>query len=340
MKKIFCGKWLLFPVVAAFIGVGIVVSLLLHYRVGRAPEREILRMGDEIYIAPYQPLSELPLNYYLAGVLSAESAGDTGLAGCEYYVNKFDKNGIYVYQRMEDKDAAGIGVKDGENGGWVYRRWIKVKEENLSKPRMTLEDVIRLAKKGDAMEEKDFDCYSYFETSVEGMRVYEIDGIFSLWLTGAEGCKSEPGMLRAYLRSRDDWETENLFEIRSGDVSDYIRKHQEVASAQNMAEGENVLFPYPDARIGNRTCIGDYWYQGAHFAFGDDGWGGFHLSTLSSYLGYGKYEVVGDRLILDTYDGKHTLCFDLAGDTLVYDAESSNISGVGASKLVDGIVLE
>lgn len=367
MKKIQFIKRVLFPAAAAVFGAGIVTAVFFLHRAGSAPERAMLRMEDGVYIDPYQPLSELPFNYRQAGVLTKEQANGTGLAGCTYYVNRFDEDGIYVYQRVgahggtctetgmadagekagsEGAPDKGTGTNsitnvmaDRENAGlWAYKRWVRVDEKKLAQRRLTLEDVIRLAKKGDALEEKDFDDYSYFETSVDGMRVYEIDGTFSVWLTGARGWRSEPGALRIYLRGRDAWEWEDLLDIRTGDVEEFIREHQETAAAWETAERGTVYFPYPDEGIGNDTCIGDYWYQGSHFSVYDTGIGSFSPSLASSHLGIGTYEVTGERMFFQTYDGWYTYYFDIEGDTLILDGEAS-VWG-NPSRLVDGAVLE
>lgn len=285
--------------------------------------RPMLLIGDATYIDPYLPLSKLPFNYYLAGSLSEKQANGTGLTGCEYYVNKFDEKGIYVYQ-------------EEESGSWVYKRWIKVDKKKLAQKRLTLEDVIRLAKKGNALSAKDFDHYSYFEPGGRGMRVYEIDKNFSLWIVGAD-LWSEPEALRIYLRGRGEGEWKDLLDIRNGNVKEFIQKE----FLQN--EEEFAFFPYPDQEreIYNCTNIGDYWYKGANFSFCDNGTGGFYLSPVSSYIGSGRYEVVGNRLNLKTDDGWYAACFDIVGDTLVFDKQASSLCAEREFPMLeDGVVLE
>lgn len=344
MKRSSFVKRVLLPVLVSFVCVGILVAVFFARRAGRVPEREMLRMGEEVYIDPYQPQAALPFGYQLAGVLTEEQANGTGLAGCGYYVNKFDEDGIYVYQKCSMPDISGGAAAStdmGKNGDgeWVYKRWIRVEEEKLLQQRLTLEDVIRLAGEGDALKEEDFDAYSYFETSVDGMRVYEMDGNFSLWLTGARGWRSEPGELRIYLRSRDAWGRDGLCDIRTGNVQEFIQTHLEAVSSDYVAGTEMTAIPYPDEGIGNRTCVGDYWYQGANFSFYDDGHAGAGLSIASSHAGISTYEVEGKRMVVRTTDGWYTYYFDLEGDTLIFDGKASKWSK-GPSKLVDGAVLE
>lgn len=317
------GKKLIFSVFVLIFSICAVLIFVFVKREGKAQMRPMLLIEDAIYIDPYLPLSELPFNYHLAGSLSEEQANKTGLAGCEYYINKFDKNGIYVYQEESPNS-------------WVYKRWIKVDKKKLAQRRLRLEDVIKLAKKGDALSEKDFEHYSYFETGERGMRVYEIDENFSLWIKGADW-RDEPEALRIYLRGRGEGDWRELLDIRTGNVEEFIQRQ----SLQHKKEF--VFFPYPDKndKVYNCTNIGDYWYKGARFSFQDDGTGGFYLSPVSSYLGIGTYEVVGDQLNLRTRDGWYAACFDIVGDTLVFNRGASDIHAEHKFPMLeDGTVLE
>ncbi len=312
-------------ILSAFVLLSSVCILIFVFGKGeeRTQMRPMLLIEDATYIDPYLPLSKLPFNYYLAGKLSEEQANGTGLTGCEYYVNKFDKNGMYVYQK-EEQDL------------WVYKRWIKVDEKKLAQRRLTLEDVIQLAKKGDALSEKDFEHYSYFEPGSRGMRVYEIDKNFSLWIVGADW-RSEPGALRIYLRGRGEGEWKDLIDVRTENVEEFLSRES------LQSEKEFAFFPYPDreGEIYNCTNIGDYWYKSANFSFRDDGTGGFYLSPISSYMGIGTYEIVGDHLNLRTNDGWYAVCFDIVGDTLVFDKEASNIGAKWEFPMLEnGVVLE
>lgn len=106
---------------------------------------------------------------------------------------------------------------------------------------------------------------------------------------------------------------------------------------------EFAFFPYPDQEreIYNCTNIGDYWYKGANFSFCDNGTGGFYLSPVSSYIGSGRYEVVGNRLNLKTDDGWYAACFDIVGDTLVFDKQASSLCAEREFPMLeDGVVLE
>lgn len=71
----------------------------------------------------------------------------------------------------------------------------------------------------------------------------------------------------------------------------------------------------------------------------DNGAFSFAFSVISSYLGYGAYEIDNDRLTLHTSDGKFTYVFDMVDDTLVFDADASS-KLTWFSGLYDGAVLQ
>ncbi len=50
----------------------------------------------------------------------------------------------------------------------------------------------------------------------------------------------------------------------------------------------------------------------------------FTYSVLSSYIAYGKYELTGKTLTLQTNDGKYTYVFRVKGDSFVFDAAASS----------------
>ncbi len=67
----------------------------------------------------------------------------------------------------------------------------------------------------------------------------------------------------------------------------------------------------------------------------DDGTFQFEFSPLSSYIGFGSYRQEGDRLILETQDGKFTYVFTIEQDCLIFDGERSS-DMVWFSGLTDG----
>lgn len=71
----------------------------------------------------------------------------------------------------------------------------------------------------------------------------------------------------------------------------------------------------------------------------DNGWFSFTFSGISSYLGFGSYEIENDRLILHTDDGSFIYVFDIVEDHLEFDAKASSAQ-LWFSKLYDGAILE
>ncbi|MGL4344666.1 MAG: hypothetical protein ACRCTE_05685 [Cellulosilyticaceae bacterium] len=56
----------------------------------------------------------------------------------------------------------------------------------------------------------------------------------------------------------------------------------------------------------------------------EDGGFIFVFSSLSSYIGYGTYEIEENQLKLETDDQKYTYLFDIVDETLAFDANSSS----------------
>ena len=56
----------------------------------------------------------------------------------------------------------------------------------------------------------------------------------------------------------------------------------------------------------------------------EDGQFMFHYSLLSSYLAVGQWDVKGDQLVLKTDDKINTYIFNIDGETLIFDKESSS----------------
>lgn len=74
-------------------------------------------------------------------------------------------------------------------------------------------------------------------------------------------------------------------------------------------------------------------------ALRENGQFSFTFSAISSYIGVGEYEMTDDRLILRTDDGQFVYTFDIAGDTIVFDAENSS-DVTWFSGLYDGAVMK
>lgn len=91
------------------------------------------------------------------------------------------------------------------------------------RPVLQLSDVTALSGKGEALSWADFEQYDCIETgSGLYIRLYPIDEMFALSIGGA-GPESEP--MYIYLSAKDG--TDEYIDIRTGDVEEYIRQHQD-----------------------------------------------------------------------------------------------------------------
>lgn len=99
---------------------------------------------------------------------------------------------------------------------------------------------------------------------------------------------------------------------------------------------------YPDREILAGNLLKKYVFEEnseTNISLYDSGEFTFSFSVMSSYLGYGTYEIENDRLTLHTDDGEFTYVFDMVGDTLVFDADASS-EQIWFSGIYDGAVLK
>ncbi len=197
--------------------------------------RPAILMDSSRYIDPYMSASKLPYGYVYAGTLDAQQANDTGLEGCAYYVSPYNPNYIYVYQ--ECGTPVGTHAVDSTLRQWRYQPWIREGSGDGTK-QLTLEEVQRLSEFGDGLTWTDFmQRYDYVETgSGLYIQVYGIDELFSLWIGGFS-----TDTVPMYIYLQTDKEPEDRVEIRTQDVSDFIRSH--LGTAGTEANTYQVQFP-------------------------------------------------------------------------------------------------
>lgn len=197
--------------------------------------RPAILMDSSRYIDPYMSASKLPYGYVYAGTLDAEQANDTGLEGCAYYVSPYNQDYIYVYQ--ECGVPVGTHEVDSAQRQWRYQPWIREGSGDGTK-RLTLEEVQRLSEFGAELTWTDFMYqYDYVETgSGLYIQVYEIDEMFSLWIGGFS-----TNNVPMYIYLQTDTEPEDRVEIRTQDVSDFIKAH--LGAAGTEANVYQVQFP-------------------------------------------------------------------------------------------------
>ena len=195
----------------------------------------------------YLPISYLPFGFSGAGTLTKAQANDTGLAGTDYYTNPEDPSCIFTYQRCGT--PTGLNEVDSGHLTWQYVRWVPVDTVHGSTRPLTLDDVRRLAEKGEALTWDDlamFDSYDASEqwdpTESEGdpyIRVCPIEAMFELRI-GGESPKTPPRYV--YLRNRD---INACCEIRTRDVGAFldIYQHQQ---KNGHADMNRLVEKYPE----------------------------------------------------------------------------------------------
>ncbi len=120
---------------------------------------------------------------------------------------------------------------------------------------LTLEDVIRLSKKGEELTLSDFDDYIYQETgSGLYIRHYEIDEMFSFYI-GFTSMQDEP--LYYYLTAKDG--KDQAADIRYNDAEEYINTHKDNPVVKNISLGYHTCFvDNSGENFSNFTKLGAY----------------------------------------------------------------------------------
>ena len=182
-------------------------------------ERPTLLMDGAAYVDPYMPTSYLPYGYQSAGKLTREQANNTGLDGIEYFVHPSETEDFYTYQ--ECGTPISIDTVDSTKRQWAYVRWIRAGNNAVEGRKLTLDDVVMLAQKGDALTWSDFEQYQGQEIGF-GLYImrYEIDELFDVLVGGVP--KETP--MYIYLRAQN--EAEDHIDIRTENVSAFIEAHR------------------------------------------------------------------------------------------------------------------
>jgi len=194
-----------------------------------------------------------------------------------------------------------------------------------SEKRLTLEAVIELSQKGDALDWADFESYPSRDVgSGLYIRRYEIDDTFSLHIGGPH---LDEKAWYIYLRA-DDGEG-SYVDVREGDVEGFLNSHKGKSAGDGHPEVAPVkTYVFQESKEPVKPSVSLY----------EDGTFSFGFSLFSSYIGFGQYEIEGNRLTLRTDDGKFIYCFDMVEDTIVFDGEASS-DMLWFSGIYDGAVL-
>lgn len=182
-------------------------------------ERPTLIMNGDAYVDPYMPVSNLPYGYQSAGKLTEEQANNTGLEGIEYFIHPSKTEDFYTYQ--ECGTPIDLNTVDSEQRQWAYMRWIQVGNDAVDGRKLTLDDVIMLSQKGDALTWSDFERYQGWEVG-SGLYImrYEIDELFDVLVGGI------PDKAPMYIYLRVHNEADDRIDIRIENVSTFIAAHR------------------------------------------------------------------------------------------------------------------
>lgn len=159
---------------------------------------------------------------------------------------------IFFYLTMRDGSTHEVGiigntylVIDGDyyEGGRRLSAWDDAfpegdgpLPEGYFSRQLTLEDVLELAKKGEALGWEDFEGFRY-EDIGSGLFVYryEIDETFDLVIGGGDAreARGEPLYITLRAKPAPGWAVSDTVDIRREDAAAFIRKHQDL---QSLAE--------------------------------------------------------------------------------------------------------
>lgn len=192
----------------------------------------------------------------------------------------------------------------------------------------------------------------------EGIReTYFFSDNEPLWLTQRKLEEELLGMKKEEVRSlwgKPDHSPEDYSDPAIASITDdyyYLENGWQVALGYNhVSEGEEVTWVVSGIVISNRE-ENEPLYYGYSYPVEDELMAlsppsvtlAVHENTftyywhpLSSYIGYGEYEVKGDALILRTSDGKYHYCFTIDGDNLIFNSNKSSTTGM--ADIPDGAV--
>ena len=148
------------------------------------------------------------------------------------YLLETTKNEKYMVYGLWDPEALQDPASDDSTIYWV----VKLKEIYRSytptlspppdqRPKLTLEDVIRLSEKGDELAWSDFENYAHVDTG-SGLYIwlFEIDEMFSLSIGGSIPAMDNSPMY-IYLCAQDG--SGECMDIRQGNVQEFIEYHKD-----------------------------------------------------------------------------------------------------------------
>ncbi len=211
-----------------------------------------IKNGDTWESVATEELEFITIGYIL-------KAGST--AHKEYSTQKFDISKIGTYRLITEFSA---------DDGNIYKTYIEFQikssggdiseiggvsgpEAVITTRQLTLEDVIRLSKKGDKLSWKDFEDFTYYETgSGLYIREYVIDERFSLSIGGSS---YEMKPMYIYLHTPGTYSDAKI-DIRSEDPEEFINLHKDFTIVKFLSYSQRG-FPVDNTGENFQTFI-DY----------------------------------------------------------------------------------
>ena len=139
-----------------------------------------------------------------------------------------------MFYSLVDNDAGGINFLQ------VYTDYIYADEDPQIDWQLTLDDVVSLSEKGDALWWEDFERYYHIETgSGLYIRLYPIDDMFSLSIGGGE-----PSGKPMYIYLSSSFTADGFMDIREGDVEEFIAE-QKALKAEYLSHNDPLPEDFP-----------------------------------------------------------------------------------------------
>ena len=165
----------------------------------------------------YEPGEEFTIHPGNSPVLAA-MAFDAGqglrVFDCETLTNEPERLSTADYMILIRADFSGEEIPPSADEAAAT-------DDNTAKKALSLEEVIALSRKGEALTWEDFSAYDYYEAgSGLYIRVYDIDENYSLWI-GSGGGAQIPLYIHLFYKP----EPYAFIEVRTDDVEAFIRKY-------------------------------------------------------------------------------------------------------------------
>ena len=153
-----------------------------------------------------------------------------------YYVLQQKNGEVYLAFGYYDYSEKNDPYSDDTTIRWLYKLEADFDEDTGDAPRLSLDDVIVLSKKGHDLRWGDFESFAHADIG-SGLYIwsFEIDGLFTLMLGGGSTASETEPM---YIRLAANDETKDYIDIRDGDVIGFIGLHEAAAPVRRSTDTE------------------------------------------------------------------------------------------------------